>query len=130
MKGKTVIVGSTDIHAYGVRFVNSVLTAMGAAVIDMGVDNSPQHMIDMAAEMGTKYICASTHSGNALGIGNYFEQFAKESKQDFQIIMGGILTTILPGHSEPSQVGELINKNEHVLATNDMEEQVKHICAL
>lgn len=127
LKGKTVVVGSTDIHAYGVRFVNSVLTELGANVSDMGVDNSPQHMLDMAAEIGTAYVCASTHSGNALAIGNYFEQFIRDQNRDCQVMMGGILTSILPGHSEPSQVDKLLNENEHILATNDIRLQVEKI---
>lgn len=127
LKGKSVIVGSTDVHAYGVRFVNQVLTAMGARVHDIGVDNSPQSMVDMAVEAGVDLICASTHSGNALGIGNYFEEYISKEERNCYVVIGGILTSILPGHSEPSEVSGMLNKNEHILATNDMVEQVKRI---
>lgn len=125
LKGKDVVVASTDAHAYGAKFVVSVLTALGANVIDMGVDNSPQHIVDMAVEVGTKLVCSSTHSGNALAMGNYFEKYIQEQGLDIKVSMGGILTSILPGHSEPSQVGDMINENNHIIATNDMKETLE-----
>lgn len=127
LKGKRILIGSTDVHAYGVRFVNSVLTALGAEIVDIGVDNSVLGMLDTAMEEGIQFIGVSTHSGNALAVGNYFEQYIKEKERDCKVFMGGILTSILPGHSEPSQVADLLNKNDNILATNDIELSVRFI---
>lgn len=129
LKGKRILVGSTDVHAYGVRFINSTLTALGAEIEDIGVDNSAQSMIDSAIESGIEYVCASSHSGNALAVGTHFEKYMKEKNLSCKIFMGGVLTTILPGHSEPSNVEKMINEKEGVLATNNIVELVKAIQA-
>ena len=127
LKGKRILAASTDVHAYGVRFINSTLTAFGAEVEDIGVDNTVQGILDTAKEAGIDCICASSHSGNALAIGNYFDQYMKERGEEYNVIMGGVLTSILPGHSEPSQVADLINEKNSILATNDMELIIERI---
>lgn len=127
LKGKRIIAGSTDVHTYGLMFVNTVLSNLGADVVNVGVDNTPQAMLDAAEEEGIKYVCASTHSGNAMGIGNQFETIMKKDGMDKMIFMGGILTSILPGHSEPSHIADLINEKDNMTATNNIVETVEMI---
>lgn len=127
LKGHRILVASSDVHAYGSRYVHLVLSAMGADIVDIGVDNTVQAMLDMAKEEGIKYIGVSTHSGNAIAVGNYFNHFITEQNLNCKVFMGGVLTSILPGHTEPSQVADLLNEKEHILATNDLEEVIKLI---
>lgn len=127
LKGKRIIAGSTDVHSYGLMFVNTVLSNLGADVVNVGVDNTAQSLLDAATEEGARYICTSTHSGNAMGIGNQLESLMKKENLDYRISMGGILTSILPGHSEPSQIAELINEKENMMATNNIVETVEMI---
>ncbi len=127
LKGKRIITGSTDVHSYGLMFVNTVLTNLGADVVNIGVENTVQTMLDAAAEEGIRYICASTHSGNAMGISNQFDKLMKKEKLDYRVFMGGVLTSILPGHSEPSQIADLINEKDNMLAANNIVATVEAI---
>lgn len=125
LKGMRIIAGSTDVHTYGLMFVNTVLSKLGADVVNAGVDNTAQTLLDAAAEEGIRYICASTHSGNAMGIANQFETLIKKDQLDCMVAMGGVLTSILPGHSEPSQIADRINEKDNMLATNNIVETVE-----
>lgn len=127
LKGKRVLAGSTDVHSYGLMFVNTVLSNLGADVVNVGVDNTAQSMLDAATEEGIKYICASTHSGNALGVSNQFDTLMKKNGFDYRVSMGGILTSILPGHAEPSHIADMISAKDNMMGTNNIVETVEMI---
>lgn len=127
LSGKRILVGSTDTHSYGVSFVSSVLTNLGADVVGAGVDNTSQSILDAATEEGIKYVCVSTHSGNAIGIANGLEELMEKNGLPYFVSMGGILTSILPGHSRPSNVAEMISEKERMIGTNDILETVEMI---
>ena len=126
LKGKKVLVASLDGHVYGMRYVDNVLSAMGAEIVLGGVDNTPQSVLDLAEEEGIKYIGVSTHNGQSLGFANHLEKLMKQSGKEYGIFMGGILNTILPGHSEPSDVTDMI-REKGIFASNDLEETIKMI---
>lgn len=122
LDGKKIVVGSADCHAYGVRYVKSLLQEMGATIVDIGVDCSVMDFIDTAKEEGTKFIGISTHNGQALGLA---EKLSKSiNVNDYTIFMGGTLNTILPSQSEPVDVSDMI-KEMGILATNDIEVSIK-----
>lgn len=128
LKGKRIVVGSTDIHTYGAAYAMALLQNFGAEVVNVGIDNSARSMIDAATEEGIDTILVSTHSGNAYGIANGFESIMKKEKLNYKVSMGGILTSILDGHAEPTNVADLINQRGFIKATNDMSETFKMIC--
>ena len=126
LKGKRVIVASTDTHVYGVHYVKAVLESAGADVIEAGVDSSVEYIFDMAEEEGVRYIGISTHNGQALGIAGQVLEEEKKRDREYVAFLGGVLNTILPGHTEPSDVKNMIN-SKGVFADNDLLETIRLI---
>ncbi|MGF7159317.1 methylmalonyl-CoA mutase cobalamin-binding subunit [Rhodoligotrophos appendicifer] len=86
-----VLVGSTDIHEFGMHLVMTTLQAMGLQPISAGVDLDPDELAEMAAKVNATVVAISTHNGMAL---SYARQLLTELKArgvDARIIMGGKL---------------------------------------
>jgi len=126
LKGKKVVAASGDAHTYGLVLVEGVLNDMGAEVINGGVDMDPVDMLDLADEENTRFIGISCHNGQALDYGRQILELAKKRRKDYWIFMGGKLNAILPGDSEPVEIGDkLIEMGIH--AENDIALTVKQI---
>ena len=126
LKGKKVIAASGDAHTYGLVLVEGVLNDMGAEVINGGVDLDPVDMLDLADEENTRFIGISCHNGQALDYGHQILELAKKRRKDYWIFMGGKLNAILPGDSEPVEIGDkLMEMGIH--AENDIALTVKQI---
>lgn len=108
LTGKKVVVGSGDAHTYGLVLVEGVLQEMGAETVNAGVDMDAVDMLDLADEVDTKYIGISCHNGQALDYGRQLIQLAEERGKEYWIFMGGKLNAILPGHSEPIEIGDML----------------------
>ena len=67
-------------------------------------------MLDLADEEGTRYIGISCHNGQALDYGRQILELARERGREYWIFMGGKLNAILPGHSEPTEIGDMLMK--------------------
>lgn len=126
LKGKKVVAASGDAHTYGLVLVEGVLNDMGAEVINGGVDMDPVDMLDLADEENTRFIGVSCHNGQALDYGRQILELAKKRRKDYWIFMGGKLNAILPGDSEPVEIGDkLMEMGIH--AENDIALTVKQI---
>ena len=126
LKGKKVVAASGDAHTYGLVLVEGVLNDMGAEVINGGVDMDPVDMLDLADEENTRFIGISCHNGQALDYGRQILELAKKRRKDYWIFMGGKLNAILPGDSEPVEIGDkLMEMGIH--AENDIALTVKQI---
>src|SRR5690348_8679905 len=67
VRGRRVIVGSSDTHVYGKFVVVSVLRALGAEVIDAGVDRNPEDLVALLAGQGDgAAVAISTHNGQCV----------------------------------------------------------------
>lgn len=126
LKGKSVLVASTDAHVYGLQYVKSILESAGAKIVDAGVDSSVPYIFDTADEEGITCIGVSTHNGQALGIADRILKEMKKRDKPYIVFMGGRLNTILPGHSEPSDVQDMINK-KGIFAENDLVRTIQMI---
>ncbi|MEI3504606.1 MAG: cobalamin B12-binding domain-containing protein [Anaerovoracaceae bacterium] len=128
LKGKTILIASTDAHVYGLQYVRNMLETAGAKVVDAGVDASIPYIFDTADEEGIEYIGVSTHNGQVLGIAEQLlaEMKNRDSDKKYMLFMGGRLNTILPGHSEPSDVTEMIN-HKGILAENNLLKTIQTI---
>ena len=129
LSGKTVVVGSGDAHTYGLILVEGVLQEMGAQTVNAGVDMDAVDMLDLADEVGTQLIGISCHNGQALDYGRQILELAKERGKEYWIFMGGKLNAILPGHSEPTEIGDkLLEMGIH--AENDIALTVEQLSRL
>lgn len=130
MKGKLdgvkVLVASGDAHTYGLLLVESVLTAMGATVVNGGVDMDPVDLLDMAEEEGIRYVGVSVHNGQALGYGKQLVELQRGRDRDHWFFMGGKMNAILPGHTEPIDVDDKL-REMGIHAQNELLETVNGI---
>lgn len=129
LHGKQIVVGSGDAHTYGLVLVEGVLQEMGAETVNAGVDMDAVDMLDLADEVGTKYIGISCHNGQALDYGKQILELAKERGREYWIFMGGKLNAILPGDSEPTEIGDkLLELGIH--AENDIALTVRQLAEI
>jgi len=124
LKGKRVVLGSGDGHTYSVFLLDNVLTAMGAEVVNGGVDLDPVDFLDLADEEGIDNVLVSVHNGQCYDVAKQILELAKDRDAEFNIYMGGQLNAILPGHSESTDMTEAllelgINATNDVIATID-----------
>ncbi len=110
MKDKKVVLCSADGHSYGLCLVESVMTHVGAEVINGGLSVDPIDALELADEEGTRLIGISVHSGQSYEYAKQLAALCKERNKDYYIFMGGKLNGILPGDSEPSDCTDLINE--------------------
>ena len=129
LASKKIVVGSGDAHTYGLILVEGVLKEMGAETYNAGVDMDAVDMLDLADEAGTRFIGVSCHNGQALDYGRQLLELAKERKKEYWIFMGGKLNAILPGDSEPTEIGDVLN-GMGIHAENDIALTVEQIATL
>lgn len=103
--GMTFIVGSSDTHSYGAFVLVSVLRALGARVIDAGVDRDPEDLAHEVQRHPGAAIAVSVHNGQSL---EYAQRLVTmlAGADVAAIFMGGKLNAMLPGVSEPVEVAE------------------------
>jgi methylmalonyl-CoA mutase cobalamin-binding subunit len=126
LKGKKIIVASGDCHTYGLVLIEGVFKALGAEVINGGVDTDAIDLLDLADEEGTNIVAISCHNGQSLDYSKQLAKIAGKRDKDYLMFMGGVLNAILEGHAVPTNVEKAINELG-VYAQNDLLETVKTI---
>lgn len=126
LKGKKIVIGSLDTHAYGRRYVKSILESVGAEVIDGGVDCTVKSLFDLADEEGARYIGFSTHCGQCVGYSEQIMEIEKRRENKDFLFMGGILNTLLPGQSHPIDATDIVRKMG-VFPSNNIVETIRAI---
>lgn len=124
LSGKKVVIASGDAHTYGIILVENVLSEMGAVVVNGGVDMDPINVLDLADEEGIRNVAISCHNGQSLDYGKQLLELAKKRGKQYCFIMGGKLNAILPGHSEPIEVDDML-RDIGVHAYNDLQKTVE-----
>lgn len=124
INGKNIVIASGDAHTYGIILVEGVLSAMGASVVNGGVDMDPIDVLDLADELGVTCIGISCHNGQALDYGKQLLELAEQRNRKYCIFMGGKLNAILPGHSEPTEIDGML-KDLGINAYNDLRDTVR-----
>ena len=123
LAGRRVAVVSGDGHTYGLILVDTVLSEMGAEVINGGVDVDPQTALDLADEEGVKCIGISVHNGQGLDYAKQILDLAAKRGKNYRFFMGGKLNAILQGDSVPTDVTDKINALG-VLGTEDLYDSI------
>ena len=126
LKGKKIVIASADCHTYGLLLVEGVLSAMGAEVVNGGVDMDAVDLLDLADEEGASIAGISCHNGQALDYGRQLTELKKERGREYSLFMGGKMNAILPGHSEPTDIEDKLN-DIGIFADNDMNNTVSYL---
>jgi hypothetical protein len=129
LNGKKIVCASADGHSYGLLLIDQVWTELSAEVVNCGTNVEPSFLLDAADEEGADAICVSVHSGQSLDYARQIVDAAQRRGRDYRICKGGMLNAMLPGHTEPVLVDDLI-KELGVCASNDFDEQITFINAV
>ena len=97
LRGKKVILASTDVHEFGKFVVEMVLKEAGAQVVDMGVSVDADAIVKTAVRAGVHAICISTHNGMALEYAGGLLEEMKRSEFEVPVFMGGKLNQDIEG---------------------------------
>ena len=126
LKDIRIAIASGDGHTYGLNLVQNVLVALGADVVNGGLDHTAADLLDLADEEECEFVGVSVHNGQGLDVAKILTDLMKDRGKEYHVFMGGKLNGILPGQSEPEDVTDLIAQTK-VFPSNDMETTIKMI---
>jgi methylmalonyl-CoA mutase cobalamin-binding subunit len=129
IRGRAFIVGSADTHVYGTFVVAGVLRALGAEVVDAGVDREPEHFAALLSQRADRpAVAISTHNGQCV---SYTRQLMTLLPQHDRpdVFIGGKLNTIADGDSEPRDASLLL-REMGVVPCQTIEDLAGHLAAM
>jgi len=92
-----ICLATTDVHEYGKRLVEQVLSELGVVVIDGGISVDPDDLVRHAIDAGADVIALSTYNGIAE---KYIDRLIAEidlSGRSFEVFVGGRLNVVQDG---------------------------------
>ena len=111
VRGRRLIVGSSDTHVFGKFVVVSVLRELGAEVLDAGVDRNPEDLAALLAQAGDGTALAiSTHNGQCVRYAERLMELLNERSARPTVFVGGKLNSIEDGDSEPRDATDLLRR--------------------
>jgi methylmalonyl-CoA mutase cobalamin-binding subunit len=129
VRARAFIVGSADTHVYGKFVVAGVLRALGAEVVDAGVDRDPEHFAALLSQRADRpAVAISTHNGQCV---SYARQLMTLLPVDDRpdVFIGGKLNTIVDGESEPREASSLL-REMGVVPCHTIEDLAGHLAGL
>ncbi|MEZ5925035.1 MAG: cobalamin-dependent protein [Hyphomicrobiaceae bacterium] len=110
LRPMTVIVGSSDVHEFGMNLVTSTLEALGLKPVVAGVDIDPDEFAELAKQHQAKAILVSTHNGMALSYAEKLKAELKSRSISVRIIMGGTLNQDVEGEEVPRDMTDELQR--------------------
>ena len=124
LKDVKVILAATDIHDYGKGIAKAILARAGAVVFDLGTYVTTMEIVETLMETEAQAVVISTYNGIALTYAKDLMDRMKKSKQNPQILMGGLLNENQDGSSLAVDVTSKIEEMG-INAENNMDNLVK-----
>lgn len=100
-----ICLATTDVHEYGKRLVEQVLSKLGIEAIDGGISVDPDDLVHQAIEATADVIALSTYNGVAE---NYIDRLVGEiakSGRSFEVFVEGRLNAVPDGSNTGQPVG-------------------------
>jgi methylmalonyl-CoA mutase cobalamin-binding domain/chain len=105
LKGRTVVVSSTDVHEFAEFLLVSTLDNVGAKVIDFGINRDPEDIVKVALETAAEAVVITTHNGVARSFANKLrEELERSGIGETIVYMGGVLNEDIDGSDVPVDV--------------------------
>lgn len=127
VRGRRLIVGSSDTHVFGKFVVVSVLRELGAEVLDAGVDRNPEDLAALLAQAGDEVALAlSTHNGQCVRYAERLMEILDQHSPRPKVFVGGKLNSLQDGDSEPRDARDLLRR-AGVIPCARVEDLVAHL---
>jgi methylmalonyl-CoA mutase cobalamin-binding domain/chain len=105
LRGRRVLVSSTDVHEFAEFLLSSTLSNAGAAVTDFGINRDPEDIVKVAIEIDAEALVITTHNGVARSFAQRLtEELARAGLADRPVFMGGVLNEDIEGSDVPIEV--------------------------
>jgi len=105
LRGRKVVVSSTDVHEFAEFLLVSTLEAVGSDVVDFGINRDPEDIVKVALETNAEAVVVTTHNGVARSFATKLrEELDRAGISDTQIYMGGVLNEDIDGSEIPVDV--------------------------
>jgi methylmalonyl-CoA mutase cobalamin-binding subunit len=108
-KAHRVVVGSTDVHEYGMLLVVEALRAVGVDYVIAGTSVDPDEFGDLALEVDATCLVVSTHNGMALTYAEHLLHQLQERSLELPVYMGGTLNQDFEGVDTPVDVRDRLH---------------------
>ena len=110
IRGMKVLVTSTDVHEFAEFLLSSTLSAVGAEVIDFGVNRDPEDIVKAVIETDADAVVISTHNGVARSFGQrLMGELDSAGAGGVAVFMGGVLNEDVDGSEIPIDVSADLN---------------------
>jgi methylmalonyl-CoA mutase cobalamin-binding domain/chain len=110
IRGMKVLVTSTDLHEFAEFLLASTLAAVGAEVIDFGINRDPEDIVDAVVETDADAVVITTHNGVARSFGQLFMRGLESAGVgSLPVFMGGVLNEDIDGSGIPIDVSADLN---------------------
>jgi methylmalonyl-CoA mutase cobalamin-binding subunit len=110
VKGKTLLVASSDVHEHAAGALAQLLSEADARVIYLGAEQSPADLVAALQANPVDALLLSTHNGMALDYANQLKQLLDAASISLPVIMGGVLNQKTAEHSLPVPVIDELKK--------------------
>ncbi|HET7122322.1 MAG TPA: cobalamin-dependent protein [Solirubrobacterales bacterium] len=105
IRGMKVLVSSTDVHEFAEFLLSSSLAAVGAEVIDFGINRDPEDIVKAVTETAAEAVVITTHNGVARSFGQRLVSELRAARSDdVPVFMGGVLNEDVDGSEIPIDV--------------------------
>jgi len=129
LKGINVVVGSTDVHEFGLEVIASVVAKAGATVFNLGTTVSITEIADTLIETGSNVVLMSTYNGIAYSFGHdLLASLKKANLEDVHVMMGGRLNEPIDGSDVPIDVSDKLTEMG-INTDNDIDKIVETIAS-
>jgi len=110
VRGMKVLVTSTDVHEFAEFLLASALGAVGAAVIDFGINRDPEDIVKAVIETDADAVVITTHNGVARSFGQRLVgELRGAQAREVPVFMGGVLNEDVDGSEIPIDVSADLN---------------------
>jgi methylmalonyl-CoA mutase cobalamin-binding domain/chain len=111
LRGRKIVVSSTDVHEFAEFLLVSTLEAVGGDVVDFGINRDPEDIVKVALETNAQAVVVTTHNGVARSFATkLLEELDRAGIGDTDVYMGGVLNEDIDGSDIPVDVREDLSK--------------------
>lgn len=132
LRGRRILVSSTDVHAFAEFLLVSSLESVGARVTDFGINRDPEDIVKAAVETDAEVLVVTTHNGVARSFGSLLRQELEVAGLGHRpIYMGGVLNEDIDGSEVPVDVRQDLREMGILLpdSINDLVQDIARVPA-
>jgi len=110
VKGRRILIASSDVHEYALLLINQLLAEAGAEMINLGAEKNPDQVAEQASLKEVEAILISTHNGMALEYAKRLKDELEKQNVKIPVLMGGVLNQKVEDKILPVDVTENIRE--------------------